>query len=149
MFYHLAWREKTWHSSKSMYFLSLLVFSTPFMCQKLWRKGKKKMLNCFRSWWYFFKHIHLLCFLVPFMNQLENKLIFLAHFLERRKSFFAYFYSLFFPYYLLFNYLLFMPSSFIHAVSGWKQVIDFEDCWEPEFREAQWVCRVCSSLSHF
>lgn len=42
--------------------------------------------------------------------------------------------------------LFMLYAGFVCTVSRWEQVIDFENSWEPEFRETQWMCRV-SALS--
>lgn len=38
--------------------------------------------------------------------------------------------------------LFMLYAGFICAVPRWEQVIDFENPWEPKFRETQWMCRV-------
>ena len=38
--------------------------------------------------------------------------------------------------------LLMLYAGFVCAVPRWEQVIDFENPWEPKFRETQWMCRV-------
>lgn len=45
------------------------------------------------------------------------------------------------------TYCCFLFSCLLEilAVFGWEQVTDFEDCWEPEFGETEWMCWVSMS----